>query len=67
MHRMKQLAPDKEFIAADPEAVCAYMKTITLREVHDSLVKDQFHITVPPGIAERARGALDRMVALGGK
>ena len=67
MHRMKQLAPDKEFIAADPEAVCAYMKTITLRAIHDSLVKDQYHITVPPDIAERARGALDRMVALGGK
>jgi quinolinate synthase len=67
MHRMQQLAPDKEFIAADPDAVCAYMKTITLREVHDSLVKDQYHITVPPDIAERARGALDRMVALGGK
>ena len=65
MHRMQQVAPDKRFIAADPEAVCAFMKTITLGGIRDSLVKDQYHITVPPEIAERARGALDRMVALG--
>ena len=67
MHRMQQLAPDKEFIAADPEAVCAFMKTITLHAIRDALVLDQYHITVPPEIAERARGALDRMVALGAK
>jgi quinolinate synthase len=65
MHRMRQMAPDKEFIAADPEAECAFMKTITLTNVRDSLVHDQYHITVPPEIAARARGAIDRMVALG--
>jgi quinolinate synthase len=67
MHRMQQLAPNKEFIAADRGAVCAYMKTITLRGVRDALLLDQFPITVPPEIAERARGALDRMVALGAR
>jgi len=65
MHRMRQMAPAKEFIAADPEAVCAFMKTITLPAVRDSLLLDQYHITVPPDIAARARGAIDRMVALG--
>jgi quinolinate synthase len=65
MHRMQQMAPAKEFIAADPEAVCAFMKTITLPAVRDSLLLDQYHITVPPDIAARARGAIDRMVALG--
>ncbi|HET6795789.1 MAG TPA: quinolinate synthase NadA [Gemmatimonadales bacterium] len=65
MHRMKQLAPQKQFIPADPEAVCAFMKTITLTGVRDSLVLDQYHITVPPDIAARARRAIDRMVALG--
>ena len=65
MHRMQQMAPEKQFIAADPEAVCAFMKTITLPAVRDSLLYDQYHITVPPEIADRARGAIDRMVALG--
>src|SRR5688500_4577855 len=65
MHRMEQLAPEKTFLAADPEAVCAYMKTITLPRVKESLELDRYHITVPPDIAARARAAVDRMVALG--
>ena len=65
MHRMQQLAPTKQFIPADPEAVCAFMKAITLAGTRDSLALDRYHITVPPDIARRARGAIDRMVALG--
>jgi quinolinate synthase len=65
MHRMAQMAPDKRLIAADPEAVCAYMKTITLTGVRDSLALDRYHVTVPPDIARRARLAIERMVALG--
>jgi quinolinate synthase len=65
MHRMQQLAPEKRFFAADRAAVCAYMKTITLEATRDSLKLDQFHITVPPITAARARASLDRMVALG--
>ena len=65
MHRMQQMAPAKQFVAADPEAVCAYMKAITLPGVRDALALDQYHVTVPPEIAERARTAIDRMVALG--
>lgn len=65
MHRMQQIAPTKQFIPADPEAICAFMKTITLPAVLDSLVLDRYHVTVPPEVAKRARGAIDRMVALG--
>jgi quinolinate synthase len=65
MHRMAQMAPEKQFIAADPEAVCAFMKTITLTGVRDSLALDRYHITVPLEIARRARLAIERMVALG--
>jgi quinolinate synthase len=65
MHRMRQLAPEKTFLAADPDAVCAYMKTITLPRVKESLELDRWHVTVPPDIATRARAAVDRMVALG--
>jgi quinolinate synthase len=65
MHRMQQMAPKKQFIAADPEAVCAYMKAITLSGVRDSRKLDQHHVTVREEIARRARTAIDRMVALG--
>jgi quinolinate synthase len=65
MHRMQQEAPDKTFLAADPEAVCAYMKTITLANLRDALRLDRYHVTVPEETARRARLALDRMVSLG--
>jgi quinolinate synthase len=65
MHRMEKEAPEKQFLAADPEAVCAFMKTITLENTRDALTLDRYHVTVPPEIAARARAAVDRMVALG--
>jgi quinolinate synthase len=65
LHRMRQVAPDKTFLPADPEAVCAFMKTITLSSVRDALALDQFRVTVSEETAARARGALDRMVAIG--
>jgi quinolinate synthase len=65
LHRMQQIAPNKSFLPADPEAQCAFMKTITLEAVRDSLRLDQHVITVPPDIAGRARAALDRMVSIG--
>ncbi len=65
IHRLKQQAPDKEFYPADRKALCAYMKTITLESVRDSLAQDQFLVTVPAETAKRARAALDRMVSIG--
>ena len=65
LHRMQQVAPGKRFYPADPEAVCAFMKTITLANVRDALALDRYEITVPEDIARRARLSLDRMVSLG--
>jgi quinolinate synthase len=64
LHRMRQAAPDREFHPADPEAVCAFMKAITLQNVRDALLLDRYHVTVPPAIASRARAAIDRMVSI---
>ena len=41
------------------------MKMITLPKLLDSLREWKFEVTVPEEIAERARGAIDRMVAIG--
>ncbi len=65
LHRMQQLAPDKTFLAADPEAVCTYMKTINLDGLRDALREDPFHVTLPEEMAARARLALNRMIQLG--
>lgn len=65
LHRMRQVAPDKDFLPADPEAQCAFMKTVTLESLERSLRLGQHAITVPDDTARRARAAIDRMVAIG--
>jgi quinolinate synthase len=65
LHRLAREAPGKTFEAAQEKAVCRYMKMITLEKLRDSLRDLRYEVTVPPGVARRARGAIDRMVAIG--
>jgi quinolinate synthase len=65
LHRLRKESPGKTFEPASAEAVCAFMKMITLDNLRDSLRLMQHGVTVPPEIAARARQAVDRMVALG--
>jgi quinolinate synthase len=65
LHPLQMAAPDVEFVPANPEAVCVYMKMITLPKLRDSLRDMKFEVRVPPEIAERARVPIDRMVAIG--
>jgi quinolinate synthase len=65
IHRLEREVPEKEFLAAREAAVCRFMKMITLENARDAL-RDGVHlVTVEPALAARARGAIDRMVALG--
>ncbi len=66
IHRMEQFAPSKRFVAASPDAVCPYMKRITLEKVAAALERMEPRVTVAPGIAARARRAIDRMLAVSG-
>ena len=65
IHRLNKEAPGKRFEPVNENAICVFMKMITLRKVRDALRDRQFEVTVDPEIAARARGAIDRMVALG--
>ena len=65
LHRLSREAPEKEFVAAREEAVCRFMKMITLENARDSLREMKHVVTVDPGIAAQARNAIDRMVAIG--
>ncbi len=65
IHRLAQLAPDASFVPADAEAVCAYMKVITLESVAESLRHNQHVVTVEKEMADRALTAINRMVNLG--
>jgi quinolinate synthase len=65
LHRLHKEAPDKKFEAVSERAICKYMKMITLERLRDSLRDWKYDVTVEPQTAERARGAIERMVALG--
>jgi len=67
LHRLRRENPKKRFFAANERASCAYMKVTTLPKVLRSLELMQYPITVPADVADRARGAIERMIAIGGK
>lgn len=54
--------PDVEFVR--PCNLCPHMKRNTLPKVLHALETMQYEVTVDPGIAERARRAVDRMLEL---
>ena len=64
LHRLNREAPDKRFYAMSERAVCRYMKMITLEKLRDSLREWRYEVLVDPETAARARGALERMVAI---
>lgn len=66
LHRLRRENPTKRFFPASELAVCAFMKVTTLPKVLNSLQRLQHRITVPPATAEKARGAIERMIAIGG-
>jgi quinolinate synthase len=64
IHRLNKEAPGKRFEAVSERAICKYMKMITLEKLHASLRDWKHEVTVEPEIAARARGAIERMVAI---
>jgi quinolinate synthase len=64
LHRLRKEIPNKTILAADERAVCRYMKQITLPKLRDTLRDMQPEVIVDPAIAERARLAIDRMLAI---
>jgi len=64
LYRMKQQNPEKDFIPVSESAVCQYMKMITLDKVYASLKEDKYEVRVPKNVAQKARLAIDRMLAI---
>jgi quinolinate synthase len=65
LHPLRMAAPNTEFIPANAEASCVYMKMITLPKLRDALRDFKYEVKVNPEIAARARVPIDRMVAIG--
>jgi len=54
--------PDVEFVR--PCNLCPHMKRITLSNIRRALEKNQHVVTVDRQVAERARRAVERMLAV---
>jgi quinolinate synthase len=65
LYPLQMAAPDVEFIPANAEASCVFMKMITLPKLRDALRDMRFEVHVPQEVAVKARVPIDRMVALG--
>jgi quinolinate synthase len=67
IYPLEKAHPDKKFIAANEQAVCQYMKMITLPKLRDCLrdMHPDQRVTVDPAIAKRALVPIERMVAVG--
>lgn len=63
-HQLNKKFPTKTFHPVNPDAVCAFMKTITLDSVIASLETMTPQIRVPEPTASRAKRAIDRMLEL---
>jgi quinolinate synthase len=64
LHRLRDQNPGKTFRPVNPDAICAFMKTITLDNIITSMEKMTPQITVPADIAKKAKRAIERMLEL---
>lgn len=63
LHRLRKENPAKTFIPLRRDAICSYMKAITLAKLYRALRDDVYQVTVPDDVATRARSAVERMLA----
>jgi len=64
IHRLKKENPEVRFIPLRESALCVHMKMTTLDKVLAALEAEVHRVTVPPDIAERARGAIEAMLKI---
>lgn len=64
LYRMQKENPDKQFVPVKSDASCKYMKKITLEKVYNSLAKDIYEVRVSKSTADKARLAINRMLAI---
>lgn len=65
LHQLAKVNPRTVFEPVNPNATCRFMKMITPEKLLRSLRDGTYEVTVPAATAERARAAVERMVAIG--
>jgi quinolinate synthase len=64
IHTLKKQNPEKTFYPASEKFICPNMKRITLEKVLFSLEDNKYIVKVPDETAQKAKKALERMVAV---
>ena len=64
LHRLEKENPGKKFHPVTDRLVCPNMKKTTLENLRDTLKEMKNEVTVEPGIAARAKRAIDAMLAI---
>jgi len=64
LYRMRQQNPQKTFVPVSDTAECEYMKMITVDKVYRALYDEKYEVKVPKNIADKARLAIERMLAI---
>lgn len=62
--RLNRDIPEKNFILAKDTAICRNMKKITIENLRDSLLYEQYEIIIPKEIQDKAKKAILRMFEL---
>jgi quinolinate synthase len=65
LHQLRKTAPDVDFQPVNDRASCRYMKMITPGALLRCLREGVDEVHVDPVVAERARGAVQRMIEIG--
>ncbi|MBE3089563.1 MAG: quinolinate synthase NadA [Actinobacteria bacterium] len=65
IYRLKKENYDKVFYPASSHAICPNMKLINLEKLLWALEEEQFEIKLPQDVIDKARTAIDNMLALG--
>ena len=61
---LKHLHPDKKILSLSPKAICQNMKKTRVEDVLNALQNEEHQIQVDPGIAQKAKLSIDRMLAI---
>jgi len=64
VYRLKKENPGKIFYPVKELALCANMKKITLPKVLHSLENLQYRVQIPSDTAQKARGAIEKMIRI---
>jgi quinolinate synthase len=65
LHPLRMAAPDVDFVPANVDAACGYMKMITLHKLRNCLRDGTGVVKVPDEIAKRAQLPIERMIQVG--